>query len=228
MADEKTIVIEHEIIAKALSSMGDTEMLPSEVMRAFDNAFTQLCDGKIADIKLFADCPCKLKATLELGERAGGLEFDFHKCDLCDHGVADKQGRKVSEMIHLMVRSWAGSVGKQTLKEAVGRVNNIDPDQVGIALDPETQELADKVGAQWRAMCVLAEMLNILITNPEVAKIEGMHEVIVDMSKTWGAIVSDFNLRGVPSKDGAVQEAEQIIKDSRGSENGGTHESDER
>ena len=226
MADMKkeAITIAHKDVAEALEGTQTPKTLSHEVAEVFDNAFIALCEGKIANIELFADCPCKLKSTLLLGENEGGLEFDLRKCDLCDHDVADKQGREVSEMIHIMVRSWASSVGRDTLKGAVARKHGVDPSEIGVALRDDSKELVDKLNSQWRAMCVLAEMLNVVLTHPEVLKLEGMSEPIIDMSKTWGAIVAQFDLKPVPSKDGAVEEAEKIIDESRESE-GGTDES---
>ena len=122
-----------------------------------------------------------------------------------------------------MIRSWAETVGREALGKAVEKATGRQ--MSGVAFSKKEQKMASMLRDQHRALESLASMLDFFLTNEEVAKLDGMFNVITDMSKTFGLIVGTFDLdKPKLNDDDAVDEAQKIIDESRESE-GGTDES---
>ena len=245
----KAFEIGYESVSEALKIIENpsgVSTIPNSVMEFFDRAFTDLCEGDgVANISIFADCPCKLKATLAFGESQGGLGFNLHKCDLCDKKDADKQCERVGACVSTLLASWSHSeAGQGAVRGAIARGTGSKVGDIGIASTENEARLHELIQKQHSGLEALAKMLDFFLRKREIAQLDDrMFETMQQMAKTYGMIASDFNLgesemvdekkmKGLVksalediSEEDIVKMTKKIIDKSRESD-GGTNESD--
>jgi len=226
MADKQTVVFAHASLQKLIDKKADKPLVEE-----LNSTFKALTDEFTVHIILKGDCPCYIEAVIEWGSDRGGLRFHPKTCDMCK-GTAShrKTNDRAVELFGHAFRGWVETGGEEHLRESVARKLGKSVGEIGIGTSDKESELIEQLNSQRSAMNVLASMVHFFMTNDDVAKIDGMTSVLINMAKTFGTIEHRFhlgeddeiNLDNVSDEE-VVETATDIINESRESEDGGTH-----
>ena len=226
MADKQTVVFAHASLQKLIDKKADKPLVEE-----LNSTFKALTDEFTVHIILKGDCPCYIEAVIEWGSDRGGLRFHPKTCDICKDTASYRKtnDRAVNIFAHAF-RGWVETGGERHLAESVARKLGKPVEEIGIGTSDKESELIEQINNQRTAMNALASMVHFFITNDDVAKIDGMTPVLINMAKTFGTIEHRFhlgeddeiNLDNVSDEE-VVETATDIINESRESEDGGTH-----
>tara|TARA_R110000823_G_scaffold18273_3_gene57197 strand:- start:2851 stop:3537 length:687 start_codon:yes stop_codon:yes gene_type:complete len=226
MADKQTVVFAHASLQKLIDKKADKPLVEE-----LNNTFKALTDEFTVHIILKSDCPCYIEAVLEWDTNKGGLRFHPKTCDICKDTASHKKANdRAVELFGHAFRGWVETGGEQHLRETVARKLGKPVGEIGIGTSDKESELIEQLNSQRTGMNALASMVHFFLTNEDVAKLDGMTPVLINMAKVFGTIEHRFhlgeddeiNLDDVSDED-VVETATDIINESRESEDGGTH-----